>query len=293
MDVDDILKALTTLEEGHFPREALDAAIAQREAITPHLLRVLEEARQDKLKRLLAEADYMLPFYALYLLAQFRETRACPLIVDIFSLESADVERVFDDFITEDLGRVLASVSGGKVAGLHQLIEDPQVNEYVRDAAMQALVVLVAQGVLTREAVIAYFQYLLREGLESEHPFVWAALVAVSTDLYPEELLEDIERAFAADLVEEMFVDLAWVMECMEPGKEQVLAKLKANERQTFIEDAIGDMEWWACFQPPKRRRRVVHPASAASKPQKKVGRNDPCPCGSGKKYKHCCGKNA
>lgn len=23
-----------------------------------------------------------------------------------------------------------------------------------------------------------------------------------------------------------------------------------------------------------------------------KVGRNDPCPCGSGKKYKHCCGKN-
>ena len=25
----------------------------------------------------------------------------------------------------------------------------------------------------------------------------------------------------------------------------------------------------------------------------KKIGRNDPCPCGSGKKYKHCCGKNA
>ena len=24
-----------------------------------------------------------------------------------------------------------------------------------------------------------------------------------------------------------------------------------------------------------------------------KVGRNDPCPCGSGKKYKNCCGKNS
>ena len=24
---------------------------------------------------------------------------------------------------------------------------------------------------------------------------------------------------------------------------------------------------------------------------KKKVGRNEPCPCGSGKKYKHCCGK--
>lgn len=25
----------------------------------------------------------------------------------------------------------------------------------------------------------------------------------------------------------------------------------------------------------------------------KKIGRNDPCPCGSGKKYKFCCGRNA
>ena len=29
----------------------------------------------------------------------------------------------------------------------------------------------------------------------------------------------------------------------------------------------------------------------AASPSQKEVGRNDPCPCGSGKKYKKCCGK--
>ena len=25
---------------------------------------------------------------------------------------------------------------------------------------------------------------------------------------------------------------------------------------------------------------------------KKKIGRNDPCPCGSGKKYKKCCGMN-
>ncbi|MBO5141598.1 MAG: SEC-C domain-containing protein, partial [Clostridia bacterium] len=31
--------------------------------------------------------------------------------------------------------------------------------------------------------------------------------------------------------------------------------------------------------------------AKAAPKKSQKVGRNDPCPCGSGKKYKQCCGK--
>lgn len=42
---------------------------------------------------------------------------------------------------------------------------------------------------------------------------------------------------------------------------------------------------------------KTVNPDSGVQEPirrtEKKVGRNDPCPCGSGKKYKHCCGKNA
>ena len=30
---------------------------------------------------------------------------------------------------------------------------------------------------------------------------------------------------------------------------------------------------------------------STTIRKEKKIGRNDPCPCGSGKKYKKCCGK--
>ncbi|WP_304055492.1 SEC-C metal-binding domain-containing protein [Nitrosomonas communis] len=32
----------------------------------------------------------------------------------------------------------------------------------------------------------------------------------------------------------------------------------------------------------------MLHPSSLTT--PAKVGRNDPCPCGSGKKYKKCCG---
>ena len=51
---------------------------------------------------------------------------------------------------------------------------------------------------------------------------------------------------------------------------------------------------------PAKKASDVVSEAAAAeearakAKPVRtgpKVGRNDPCPCGSGKKYKQCCGK--
>ena len=34
-----------------------------------------------------------------------------------------------------------------------------------------------------------------------------------------------------------------------------------------------------------------IKPSAPQTEKQKKVGRNDPCPCGSGKKYKRCCGK--
>jgi len=53
---------------------------------------------------------------------------------------------------------------------------------------------------------------------------------------------------------------------------------------------------------PPPEARRVSYgrPAERAAEPLnaaksrgiQKIGRNDPCPCGSGKKYKKCCGKN-
>jgi preprotein translocase subunit SecA len=44
-----------------------------------------------------------------------------------------------------------------------------------------------------------------------------------------------------------------------------------------------------------KEKRREIHTKWKNSKTivnKSKIGRNDPCPCGSGKKYKQCCGKN-
>ena len=41
----------------------------------------------------------------------------------------------------------------------------------------------------------------------------------------------------------------------------------------------------------PTGTNRSDETAKVRTKKSTKVGRNDPCPCGSGKKYKQCCGK--
>ncbi|MCD6528530.1 preprotein translocase subunit SecA [bacterium] len=54
----------------------------------------------------------------------------------------------------------------------------------------------------------------------------------------------------------------------------QAFFGLKENEPKSFIETE-------------KTSQKIYQP-----KGKKKIGRNDPCPCGSGKKYKYCCGRN-
>jgi len=49
-------------------------------------------------------------------------------------------------------------------------------------------------------------------------------------------------------------------------------------------EDILGEEKMIEITKAYKRSKTVVK--------GKKIGRNEPCPCGSGRKYKHCCGKN-
>ena len=104
MDVQEILPQLAT-NTGTFPREAVAQAIAQRETMTPELLRVLVEA-QHNIEHL-RESESMTHIYAMYLLAQFREPRAYPLIVEFFSIPGDIALDTTGDVATEDLGRIL------------------------------------------------------------------------------------------------------------------------------------------------------------------------------------------
>ncbi len=53
-------------------------------------------------------------------------------------------------------------------------------------------------------------------------------------------------------------------------------------------------LDAWNILIPDEKRRKELYleqKKSGTVIKEKKVGRNDPCPCGSGKKYKFCCGK--
>ena len=59
--------------------------------------------------------------------------------------------------------------------------------------------------------------------------------------------------------------------------------------------DWLYNLPQWDSLIDENRRKELYKEQKASGtihKEDRKVGRNDPCPCGSGKKYKYCCGRN-
>ena len=300
MTIPDILKELEPYT-GKFPMKAMWAAIEQREAITPELLRVVE-AVADNPAEFAKRQDYMIHLFALFLLAQFREKRAYPGIVKMFSAPGETPFDLAGDIVTEGLSQIFASVYDGNPALLHGLVESEQVNEFVRDAALNALLVLEHTGQMPHETVLDYLRSLFQGKLQRTPSYAWSSLVCAVADLPAPELLGDVRQAYADGLVDTMVADLAGIeRDVAEPNP-------KRRDGHHLITDAIAEMEWWSSFhREDSRPQKLPMPeiplpsplppvptSYLAPKPyvrEPKVGRNDPCPCGSGKKYKKCCGK--
>jgi SEC-C domain protein len=71
------------------------------------------------------------------------------------------------------------------------------------------------------------------------------------------------------------------------------LEKLYYNMVEARAEWLYNLEAWDKIFTDEKRKELYLSQKKSGTVVKgKKVGRNDSCPCGSGKKYKHCCGKN-
>ena len=285
---------------GKFAQAAVEAAVVRKEEITPELLRILEETA-DRAVQLDAEGDYMAHLYAMFLLAQFRETRAYSLVVRFASLPGELLDSLCGDFITENLGQVLASVCGGELVGIQSLIENEATDEWVRGAALSSLVTLVAAGQKNRDEIVSYFAALFRGKLVRKWSHVWDTLISYSSHLYSEEVLDDIKQAYEDGLVDPGFIDLDDIKRDMAMGKDRILARLADNPHRRLVDDTVAEMGWWACFREGSRngansparisaRQPKLGPASQIIRAEPKIGRNERCPCGSGKKFKKCCG---
>lgn len=294
--IEDAAEDLEYVTRG-FPKAAIVKALMHPKEITPVLFNFLDHALEnyDCL-----EEGYMGHIFALFLLAQFQEKKAFSYAIKFASLPGESVEDLLDDITTEHLHQILGSLYDGNFSVLKKLIESPDNNIWSRGAALKTLLVLIKAKLLERDFVIKYFKDLLHHSSVENDNLLMAQLIHTACDLYPFELIDEIKGAFEKDQVDLDFIEWDEIEEVLAQDKETILKKnLYDNHEYNLIENVSDILIDWACFQTEEDEEEgfesddlFYHSNIPYKREEPKVGRNDLCLCGSGKKFKECCLKN-
>jgi hypothetical protein len=282
------------------PLKALESADAHRGVLDQPLLQVLERCVSDP--DTASEEEAQLFSYALYLMAKWREPRAYPLVIRWLCLSDAASTRLTGDVLTQDGARILAAVCDGDLEPIKRLVLNRDADEFSRGVAVTALALLAVWAEVPRDTIVDYFAWLAREGLEREPSYVWSALAAESADIEALAVFPALRQAYDEELIDPQTIEPSELDDVEASPRGALLERMK--DRQPPIDDVAGSTSWWARFEKRRSNRRAEELAALAEaddfddagpvapyRAPVKVGRNDPCSCGSGKKYKKCCGR--
>jgi len=226
--------------------------------------------------------------------------------------DGAGTVSVLGDAIGDTLSRVLVSTYDGNLVTLASVVETVDADDTVRERAMAAMAYLTRAGQVPEEAMRAHLLRWLDELQPQGDHQVWIGWVLAVANLGWADLTAQAEGLFQRE-----FIDPVWM------GFDDFQSDLKRTLDDPsgfagFDLDKIGRfgrvMEELKNFTNVSAKE--VRPAPDAdtlkeylklllensalddeshshtqpvTNPLRSVGRNDPCPCGSGKKYKKCC----
>ncbi len=261
---------------------------------------------------------------------QIQEKLIRMLAVDA-QIEREKWARLGDDGMTEHLVNHALEVYKNKTRILaepfYKIVK--QIHESEMPNKPTSVQVIFNDGVKRMRVVVEIDKAVETEGKELVHAMERAAVLAVIDDKWMEHLreLDSVKegiglRAFGqkdplleykreafnmfAELVEEMnqeVISMIWKampegannQEQLTQAKAPTKRKIDMSKLRTEHEEAPNLSVQLGGGQP--QQPKGVAAGGQQKKPEpvvvgEKVGRNDPCPCGSGKKYKHCHGQN-
>jgi hypothetical protein len=299
MDTAAIIDGLTHYKR--LPVSAIEAAREARSGLVSEFLRLIGSHPDQH-----GEADSEHPslFLIFHLLGEWRERSAYRPLANL--LRRADVDDVLGQAITETAHSVMAAVFDGDPQPLYDVILDQSADEFARAAMFDTLVTVVGEGQLPRAEAARFLVGCFTEIRPVERCYVWSGWQDAVALLGLEELRPLVKQVFDRGSIDPMWLsyqefeeDLAYAIAHPEAPRTY------AQDRFPLFGDTVEVLSKWygfseAYFAKERRFAResereqhltyaIEDPMSPFINPSRNVGRNDPCPCGSGKKYKKCC----
>lgn len=226
--------------------------------------------------------------YSIFLLAEFKDKRLFPILIDIINNKEIDSDKFFGDVVTEWLSSIIVSVFDDDFKSLNSVIENKEIDEYIRGSFLDCYIYFYENNIVTKEEIEKYLKKLIKlYNHDDDFIFYHIEKVIINTHLF--SMMSDVNALFKYGLIDTFirgdYVDFV----------DDIFNYNSTMDKIFPIEDIVKSISGWACFKNTKSfdkksindmPKKLINDYNGKNK---KVGRNDPCPCGSGKKYKKCC----
>ena len=283
MTFDEAIDALAVTEA--VPAEAMQWLLDHWERSAPACRALLHDyvTGQDE-----SERTTRALFFVIHLLGERGDEACFPMLCRLLhDPERADLV-LGDDALAASMPCILVSTFDGVPEHLYALVNDAETDEVLRG---DALLVLAYAARTQRMSESALYDYLaaLPDTLQPRQSayvwFGWASAVAMlgfaglaaQAEAIIRDGLVDEDLMTAGDFWDDLNEARAHPGEMAGPAWELISPMGSAIDFLLDWSSEADDGE--PDYAPPEPVRN----------PLRNVGRNDPCPCGSGKKYKKCC----
>jgi hypothetical protein len=253
---------------GVIPNEALDYIASHRDQAIPLLLAELKNGITNCSK---TGNYYVGHLFSLFLLAEFKEKQAYPLLIELLNLPIESIDRLLGDALTESLPSLMINLYDGDLDSLFSLLTNTTANRTLRDLIGYCLATLIYHKLVSAEEVTSRLQLLIASGKMTDDKAFFTALANLVLCAQLKPLNDVVIAAFNAGMIYQDAIDLAFFKKHLNDSPESLIPEKYRTQFST-----ASELAKWANYM----NKRPTEP---------KIGRNDPCPCGRGPKYKECC----
>ncbi|OEO29674.1 hypothetical protein VW23_001935 [Devosia insulae DS-56] len=264
---------------------------ARYEEAAPALRDVLDRAADGAA---LSEDEAQLLFRGLYIIGGARDKQVWPALLRLLRRPRSELDPLLGDAVTAGLPGIVCGVFDGDADALFALIADRGIDEFVRHSLFCAAAFHAWEGGISAERMHGFLQRFYDERLAGDGDYTWIGWVEAIGWLGLRDLAPLVFRAWGDGRVDPTALE--------RPDFEGDLVKAEAAPRDVarlkrahlgYIDDIVEALEWTDRPEHEPASDGTLagwsdRPALPVTNPYRGVGRNDPCPCGSGKKAKHC-----
>ncbi|NJD77934.1 MAG: DUF1186 domain-containing protein [Candidatus Methanoperedens sp.] len=254
-----------------YVNRTLALEIVKREDAVFYLRKLLQDGRHWR-------DDIWSPVHAIHIIALIKSKEAFELLLDIIRYRGDDL----GDWLIEGSSGLLAAFGEDFIERLKRFNEDDTLEPFSRSRGVTALAVLARKYPDHKDGIKEHMLKLLNSTRDTE----FATLIIDDiASLRDPSVTPDIHKAFKEHKIDEFHINEEDI-ESIIKGEYNNLERHEKDPLEHFSRNEIGYLHNLHYTKPDEK---YIQPGEMPSKPKKKIGRNDPCPCGSGKKYKKCC----